>query len=231
VPSARLGQLLTTWGVENVHPVDLGVNTELFRPGPDDAAATRNSLGIPDDCCLLLYVGRLAQEKNTQTLFAAFELLVSHKPGRYHLLIVGDGLQRAAVRGLQETTGAVTWLPYCTDSEELARLYRTAELLVHPGVQETFGLTALESQACGTPVVGIRGSYMDRIIFGDQKHWASENSPGALAEAIAAAAGAGDLSAAGAGAARHVAERYAWPIVFKKLFRLYDQVRIGYHAD
>ena len=43
-------------------------------------------------------------------------------------------------------------------------------------MQETFGLTALESQACGTPVVGIRGSYMDRIIFGSQEHWARENS-------------------------------------------------------
>jgi alpha-1,6-mannosyltransferase len=231
VPSARLGQLLTAWGVENVHPVDLGVNTELFRPEPADAAATRHSLGLPSDACLLLYVGRLAQEKNTQTLFAAFRLLVRDQPRRYHLLIVGDGLQRGAVRALQNVTGAVTWLPYCTDSEELARLYRAAELLVHPGVQETFGLTALESQACGTPVVGIRGSYMDRIIFGDQKHWASENSAKALAEAIAAAAGAGDRAAAGAGAARDVAEKFAWPVVFENLFRLYDQVRISYHAD
>jgi len=38
--------------------------------------------------------------------------------------------------------------------------YRAADLFVHPGVQETFGLAALECQACGTPVVGIRGSYM-----------------------------------------------------------------------
>ena len=53
-----------------------------------------------------------------------------------------------------------------------------------PGVQETFGLVALESQACGTPVVGIRGSYMDRIICHDQKSWAQENSPEALADAI-----------------------------------------------
>ncbi len=134
------------------------------------------SLGIPPERCLLLYVGRLAQEKNTQTLFAAFELLTERDPQRYHLLVVGDGLQRAELRRLQERTGSVTWRQYCTDSEELARLYRAADLFVHPGVQETFGLTALESQACGTPVVGIRGSYMDRIIFGSQEHWARENS-------------------------------------------------------
>ncbi|MBA2434965.1 MAG: glycosyltransferase [Verrucomicrobiota bacterium] len=230
VPSARLGQVLTAWGVHNVHPVDLGVNTDVFRPQPDDAAATRESLGIPPACRLLLYVGRLAQEKNTQTLFGAFQLLVRREPGRYHLLIVGDGLQRGALQTLQERVGAVTWQPYSTDSEELARFYRAADLLVHPGVQETFGLTALESQACGTPVVGIRGSYMDRIIFGGQKHWASENSAEALADAVAAAAGADDLRAAGQAAAKAVREAYAWPVVFKKLFRLYDEVRMGYHA-
>lgn len=230
VPSTRLGQVLTDWGVRNVHAVDLGVNTDVFRPEPNDAEETRNSLGIPPDRRLLLYVGRLAQEKNTQTLFAAFELLVRQEPGRYHLMIVGDGLQRGALRGLQERAGSVTWQPYSTDSEELARFYRAADLLVHPGLQETFGLTALESQACGTPVVGIRGSYMDRIIFGGQEHWASENSAAALADAIAAAAAADDLRAAGRAAAKDLREQYAWPVVFQKLFRLYDEVRVGYRT-
>ncbi|MDQ3116510.1 MAG: glycosyltransferase [Verrucomicrobiota bacterium] len=230
VPSARLGRVLTEWGVRNVHPVDLGVDTDVFRPQPEDAAGTRESLGISAGCRLLLYVGRLAQEKNTQTLFAAFDLLVRREPGRYHLLIVGDGLQRGTLRGLQERTGAVTWQPYCTDSGELALFYRAADLLVHPSVQETFGLTALESQACGTPVVGIRGSYMDRIIFGGQKHWAAENSSGALADAVASAAAANDLQAAGQVVAKEVREQYAWPVVFKKLFRLYDEVRVGYRA-
>jgi alpha-1,6-mannosyltransferase len=53
-------------------------------------------------------------------------------------------------------------------------------LFVHPGVQKTFGLVALESQACGTAVVGIRGSYMDRIILNDQRFWANDNSADAI---------------------------------------------------
>jgi alpha-1,6-mannosyltransferase len=111
----------------------------------------------------------------------------------------------------------------------LARLYRAADLLVHPGVQETFGLTSLESQACGTPVVGIRGSYMDRIIFGSQDYWATENSALALATAIAAAADR-ELRGIGLAAADHVRQRYAWPIVFEKLFHLYHEVVAGYDA-
>lgn len=227
VPSARLGELLTSWGVRNVHAVDLGVNTEVFQPEPEDASVTRTSLGISPDVCLLLYVGRLAQEKNTQTLFAAFAELVRREPSRYHLLVIGDGLQRAPLQELLESTGRVTWRQYCSDSAELARAYRAADLLVHPGVQETFGLTALESQACGTPVIGIRGSYMDRIIFGGQEHWATENRPSALAEAIARAGGS-ELKRAGRAAAKEVREHYAWPVVFAKLFAVYRQVRANF---
>ena len=229
VPSARLGNVLAAWGVENVQAVDLGVNVEVFRPEPDDGAATRESSGIPAERCLLLYVGRLAQEKNTQTLFAAFAALTQRDPRRYHLLIVGDGAQQAQLRSVQEQVGHLTWRQYCTDSGELARLYRAADLLVHPGVQETFGLTSLESQACGTPVVGIRGSYMDRIIFGSQDHWATENSAVALAVAIEAAASR-ELRGAGLAAADQVRERYAWPVVFEKLFQLYREAIAGYDA-
>jgi len=230
VPSARLGKLLTDWGVPNVRAVDLGVDVEIFRPQPNDAATTRDSLGVPAGRCLLLYVGRLAREKNTQTLFAAFEQLAQRDPQRYHLLIIGDGLQRAEVCQLQQRFGNVSWRQYCTDSAELARLYRAADLLVHPGVQETFGLTALESQACGTPVVGIRGSYMDRIIFGGQEHWARENSARALADGIERAAG-GQLQGVGLEAAQEVRDRYAWPVVFQRLFGIYEEVRAGYKAD
>jgi len=230
VPSARLGKVLTDWGVCNVHPVDLGVDVDVFRPEPDDSSATRASLGIPAEQRLLLYVGRLAQEKNTRTLFAAFEALVNREPGRYHLLIVGDGLQRDELRDLQERVGNVTWKQYSTDSQELARFYRAADLFVHPGVQETFGLTALESQACATPVVGIRGSYMDRIIFGSQKYWARENSVPALADAVAAEAGSVELSKDGWMAAQSVRERYAWPVVFERLFKVYRRVRAEFRA-
>jgi alpha-1,6-mannosyltransferase len=171
----------------------------------------------------------LAQEKNTQTLFAAFAELVRRAPDRFHLLVVGDGAQRNELRKLRDQTGQLTWQPYSADPLELARLYRAADLFVHPGVQETFGLTALESQACGTPVVGIRGSYMDRIIFGNQEHWARENSVAALVEAIAAAAH-GELRESGLAAARSVRQRYSWSVVFDRIFEVYTAVREAYHA-
>jgi len=85
------------------------------------------------------------------------------------------------VQKLQRRIG--TFLDFVTARTRAISLvdYRAANLFVHPSVQETFGLVALESQACGTPVVGIRGSYMDRIILPyDQKSWAQKNSPDAF---------------------------------------------------
>ena len=115
-------------------------------------------------------------------------------------------------------------------SWQLARYYRAADLFVHPGIQETFGFVALESQACGTPVVGIRGSYMDRIIFHEQGSWAEENSPEALAEAIERFSGS-KLQRMGQAASRVAEERYGWTRVFAQLFRIYSEVQRDFRAS
>ena len=230
VPSERLADLLSEWGVHNVRPVRLGVNTKVFNPAPDDAPATRQSLGVEVDQKLLLYVGRLAKEKNTQTLFRAFELLRMPDRNKFHLLIIGDGPQRNRVQKIRQRVGNISWISYCTDSAFLARYYRAADLFVHPGVQETFGLVALESQACGTPVVGIRGSYMDPIICHDQGSWARENTAEALAGAIESSS-AKKLATLGMSAAQTAENLYSWPRVFEELFCIYREVRSKYRRS
>lgn len=222
VPSPALAQLLEKWGVHNTRLGELGVDTELFhaQPAPDERRLVREALDITGDKTLLLYVGRLAPEKNVVTLFDAFEKLDG---SRFGLVVVGDGTERRHLSRLRERNPGVHWLPYQGDGQQLARLYRAADLFVHPSLQETFGLVALESQASGTPVVGIRGSYMDRIIFTDQTHWAAENSPLALADAIRAMAKR-DLAADGAAAAARVRESYSWNQVFQRLFAVYAEV-------
>jgi alpha-1,6-mannosyltransferase len=227
VPSEKLSDLLSEWGVHNVRPVRLGVNTAIFKPVPDDGARTRQSLGVDRGRTLLLYAGRLAKEKNVQTLFRAFELLSKRRHNKFHLLVIGDGPQRNKMQKLQRRIGNVSWISYCADSVNLASYYRAADLFVHPGVQETFGLVALESQACGTPVVGIRGSYMDGIICHDQKSWAQENTPDALADAIEELS-TRKLSVLGKAAAGATERLYNWPRVFEELFCIYREVRANY---
>jgi alpha-1,6-mannosyltransferase len=227
VPSENLAGVLSEWGVRNVRTVRLGVNTDIFKPMPDDGKSTRASLGIARQQKLLLYVGRLAREKNTPTLLRAFELLQRRRSSEFHLLVIGDGPQRKELRRLERRAKDVSWIQYCTDSADLARYYRAADLFVHPGVQETFGLVALESQACGTPVVGIRGTYMDRIICHDQELWALKNTAEALAEAIEKSS-TKKLSHSSKQAVKETGHLYGWLRVFEELFCIYRETCANY---
>jgi alpha-1,6-mannosyltransferase len=144
--------------------------------------------------------------------------------------VIGDGPERTHFGKLQARNKNVSWIRYCADPLDLARYYRVADLFVHPGVQETFGLVALESQACGTPVVGIRGSAMDDLIFHEQKDWAMENKAEALADAIERFA-VKDLSILGKQAAEGAAQLHAWPRVFERLFCIYREVCANYKGN
>jgi alpha-1,6-mannosyltransferase len=227
VASEPLGRVLREWGVHNVLVLSLGVNTEIFRPDGSGTDAIRRSLGVHSGQNLLLYVGRLAKEKNTATLLRAFRSLQQRRPNDFHLLVIGDGPDRIHLRNTQLRTRNLSWIRYCADPCELASFYRAADLFVHPGVQETFGLAALECQACGTPVVGICGSYMDNVICHDQDSWAVENNPVALANAIEQCSDR-KLSVMGRNAARVARSLYNWPRVFDELFCIYGELRSKY---
>lgn len=221
VCARKLQEVLRSWGVQTVRPIKLGVDTQAFQPGPPDPAL-RARLGIPASAVLLLYVGRLAGEKNIQTLLAAFERLRRQSPIDYRLVCVGQGPWREALLETRERTGgAVVWIPHIADSRELARLYRTADLAVHPSVNETFGLVPLEAQACGLPVCGIRGSCLDDNILAGLESWADTNRPCHLASAIERMQRR-DRRTLGLAAARAVRERYAWPVVLAQMWREYE---------
>jgi alpha-1,6-mannosyltransferase len=230
VASDRLAHVLRDWGLRNVRVLSLGVNIDIFRPDKSDGEATRGSLNLKPSQTLLLYVGRLAKEKNTTTLFRALEILERRRPNEFHLLVIGDGAQRSQLRKLKARCKNVSSIRYCAEPNELARYYRAADLFVHPGVQETFGLAALESQACGTPVVGIRGSAMDDLIFHEQTNWAHENKAEALADAIEQMSEK-DLSRLGQEAAERAAQLHAWPRVFERLFCIYREVCANYKGS
>ena len=133
---------------------------------------------------MLLYVGRLSPEKNIEMLLAAFEALHARHPNTYHLVIVGDGPLRRVLPATRHRTGALTWRSYIQDNAKLADYYHAADLFIHPGVCETFGLVVLEAQACGLPCVGVRGSFMDANIMVGLDHWATQNDPNDIADAI-----------------------------------------------
>lgn len=224
VPSEHLRQVLSGWGLTNTVTLNLGVDTKAFRPVPRDAAL-REELDLPPDKKVLLYVGRLSAEKNIEMMLAAFENLHARHPNTYHLVVVGDGPLRRTLPATRHRTGALTWRSYIQDNEKLARYYHAADLFIHPGVCETFGLVVLEAQACGLPCVGVRGSFMDANIMVGLDQWATSNSPAAIADAIERFEHQ-DLAALGAEASRLVHARFSWDKVFTRQWSLYTRARI-----
>jgi len=224
VPSEHLRQLLAGWGVTNTVTLNLGVDTEAFRPMPRDATL-REQLDLPHDRQVLLYVGRLSPEKNIEMLLAGFEELCARHPNRYHLVMVGDGPLRRLLPATRHRTNALTWRSYVQANADLARYYHAADLFIHPGVCETFGLVVLEAQACGLPCVGISGSYMDANVMVGLDKWATHNRPVELADAIERFDNV-DRTALGLEASRMVHARFSWNRVFQRQWDLYSRARL-----
>lgn len=224
VPSKELRDLLEEWGVGNTHFLHLGVDSQVFSSDPDPGLDTSTLPTLDPERFWLLYVGRLAGEKNTRVLLQAFEILEHQHPGVFGFIVIGDGALRPHLEHSRSGIECFHWLSYCSDSRLLAEWYRRADLFVHPGIYETFGLVALESQSCGCPVVGIRGSKMDANIMEGLDQWAEENSPEALAAAILRMR-ASDLPAMAPRLSQTVRERYSWDVVFGQLWNLYHELQ------
>jgi D-inositol-3-phosphate glycosyltransferase len=137
-----------------VHP---GVDLQLFTPG--DTTAARAALGLPTDEQVVAFVGRIQPLKAPDLLLRAAARVMDRYP-RLRVVVAGgpsgSGLQApdtlvrlAAELGL---SSRVTFLPP-QPRGELVKVYRAADLVAVPSYSESFGLVAIEAQACGTPVI------------------------------------------------------------------------------
>jgi len=144
--------------VDVVHP---GVDLSVF--GRRDQESARRRLGLPADASVLMFAGRIQPLKAPDVLLRAAAALIRRDPSVRDKLVVvvvggpsGSGLQRpTALADLAAELGIadlVRFVPTVTQSE-LADWYTAASLVCVPSHNESFGLVALEAQACGTPVV------------------------------------------------------------------------------
>jgi len=157
------GELVDLYGADpgKVRVVPPGVDLELFTPG--DGAAARARVGLPRNAHVLLFVGRIQPLKAPDVLLRAAAVLLARRPELRQSLVVavlggpsGSGVGKP--RALQELAqqlgidAQVRFVPP-VDRVTLAQWYRAADLVAVPSYSESFGLVAIEAQACGTPVV------------------------------------------------------------------------------
>ncbi|MDQ2928953.1 MAG: glycosyltransferase [Pseudomonadota bacterium] len=141
-PSRSMREHLAEWGVERVALQPLGVDTTAFHPARA-TVAWRNEHSLPADARVLVYAGRFAPEKHLDILADAVRRLGAP----YVLVAIGAG------PAPPPTDARVRIVPFVAGVDALATALASADAFVHAGDQETFGLSALEALACGTPIV------------------------------------------------------------------------------
>ncbi|HVE88108.1 MAG TPA: glycosyltransferase [Burkholderiaceae bacterium] len=177
-PSHWAADSLRSLGLDNVILQPHGVNCDVFHPRGHDEE-WRREIGAVKSDTVLLYTGRFAPEKNLNHLTAAVDLLGPP----YLLVAMGDGPCPPSEHGTR-----VRVLPYQSDPARLTRALASADIFVHAGDQETFGLAALEALACGTPVIARACAGLTDLIDGRAAIGVDNNDAAAFAEAIASVA-------------------------------------------
>ena len=224
-------ELLDLYGAdpERVDVVSPGVDLDVFRPG--DRATARASVDVPEDAVLLLFVGRIQPLKAPDVLIRAAGNLVRRNPSLCHRLVVGvlGGASGAAVRSpmalerLAEEEGIADLVRFVppTDRETLATWMRAADVVAVPSHNESFGLVAVEAQACGAVVVATRVGGLPTAV-GDAGVLVDGHDPHEWANAIESViddpAKAAELSSR---AVAHAAQ-FSWEATAERLAAVYD---------
>ena len=222
------------WRVETVNP---GVDLSVFRPSSSvpvsvPGSALRRRLGLAPDAVVLAFAGRIQPLKGPDVVLRAAAELLRLRPslaGRLVVVIVGGPSgSEVGAPGRLEGLAASLGIADCVRMEapcpqaELADWYRAADVVLVPSHSESFGLVALEAQACGTPVVAaavgglrtaVRDGYSGVLIDGhDPEVWAR-----VLADLTGSPRKLAELSR---GALEH-ASGFGWPTTAERLVGVY----------
>ncbi|TGL78158.1 glycosyltransferase family 4 protein [Leptospira yasudae] len=157
-PSQDLADHLLKQGYENVRIVSRGIDTNLFHPSKRDSSL-RKEWGATQDQLVVLYVGRIAAEKNIELAVQAFRKIQETIPNA-RMVLVGEGPLRETLEKKNPD------LIFCglKKGEELAKHYASGDLFLFPSMTETFGNVVLEAMASGIALVAYQyaaaGSYL-----------------------------------------------------------------------
>ena len=203
---------LRSLGVGRVDVVPLGVELGEFSPAKRDPAL-RSALGIAEHEPLIIYAGRLDSEKRPDVVAEAFLRLPPEM--RAFLVLIGDGPLRAPLT--ERLAGKRALLPgFIQDRALLARWLASADLYASGMADETFGISVIEAQASGLPVVGVAGGAMVDRVTHDIGRIGPVDDEAAMARNLSEV-WAGDPRGMGEASWRH-AQQFSWRESMQALF-------------
>lgn len=162
VPTQIQAESLKAEGFKNVRIMARGVDSTLFSP-TKRSLELRRGWGVIDDSQVLIYVGRIAHEKNIELALNAAEAFKQLQPNS-RFVLVGDGPMRESLSRAH---------PDCIfagekSGEELARYYASADIFLFPSLTDTFGNVVLEAMASGLAVLAFDYAAAGSLIHSDE---------------------------------------------------------------
>ena len=165
--------------------IGFGVDPAVFHPGPlapEQASRWRLQFGIPEGAAVLLHVGRLDKDKHVErVLQAAASVSTGAQPA--HLLVVGDGTEKASLVRLSQQlqiAGRCHFPGFIAHQPDLAEIYRLAAAFVTASECETQGLVLLEAAASGLPIAAVSATCIPEIVHPGINGWLA--APGDIAD-------------------------------------------------
>ena len=167
-PTQTISRLVTS--ATGVTPIVIsgGVDLSIFSPdalGPQEEIALRNRFAIPPNVPIILYVGRLDQDKTVDMVVMAAARAMHQCNG--HLLVVGNGTEKQNLQKLSRTLGIQSrshFPGYISMRDGLPDIYRLASIFVTACEIETQGLVLLEAAACGLPIIAVDAAAIPELV-------------------------------------------------------------------
>lgn len=159
-PSLTTKKVLEEHGIPNVEIWSRGIDTSNYSPELRNSAV-HEKYGIDPSKLLLLYVGRLAPEKDIDILLSSYRILPQDVKNQVHLILVGDGPLMGKLNAIEYPDITCTGF---LRGRELSEMYASCDLFVFPSSTETFGNVVLEAMASGLPVVGVKAGGVKELI-------------------------------------------------------------------
>jgi glycosyltransferase involved in cell wall biosynthesis len=186
----------------------------------------RTQFNIPASTPIILHTGRLDADKHADRVILASKSSI-RKLGA-HLLIAGDGCERPALIQLCKSLGienSVHFAGFISDKEELAGIYKSANVFVTASEIETQGIVILEAAACGLPIVAVNATCVSEVVHhGCNGYLANPGDTLCMSKSIQEILTHVDLANAMSKQSRLIAEKYRTETTFAEHEKLYRQM-------
>jgi 1,2-diacylglycerol 3-alpha-glucosyltransferase len=230
-PSPSMKKIILGYGVRTpITPIPTGIDIPAFQH-PFSPEELLKKWGIPKDKKILLYLSRIASEKNIDFLLSAIKKISATRDD-FHLIMAGGGKELNSFKKKVEKLG-LNYIVTFTDKvakEDAERCFGAADIFVFPSITETQGIVIIEAMAAGVPAVAIGVMGPSDIISNGEDGFLTELKIEQFNDRIIRLLDDDNLRKQMGAKAKNAAEKYSTESCAQELEKLYEETIDNFHS-